>query len=244
MYIKKDTNKKDINKKVVKKYFRIMSLILIVGILFVVIYTTMRMGIDKLIKQAYTYFAVSPTLLTKWLPTIKECEHTYGMMTFFGIHTYVFRVLETIGLDFLVPNIYNYSFNFILKAENFLDVGYGVANAFVTPIYYFYIDGGYPFVCLASILFGFVVSRVFNKIKNNIDLKNFIYYVLIMYGVFLTFIRIQTAIPSYILAFIFANLIFVEINFTKLIKEFKSKFENRIKIVESKFTKLKEKKSE
>ena len=150
--------KKIVSKETIKKYKKILIVFLIIGIILVVIYTTIRSGIGSFIKQTYTYFALPPTLLSIWLPEIENVSHTYGMTTFFGIHSYFFRALDTIGLDSLVPQIYNESFSHILDAEIFKDVGYGIGNAFVTPIYYFLIDGGYPFVCIASLLIRLIVS--------------------------------------------------------------------------------------
>ena len=42
-----------------------------------------------------------------------------------------------------------------------MQLGFGVGNAFVTPIYYFMIDGGIPFVCFASLAFGFVTKKIY-----------------------------------------------------------------------------------
>lgn len=188
----------------IKKYKKIICTFLILGILFVAIYTIFRTGLGNIIKQTYTYFALPPTLLSIWLPDLENVKHTFGLTTFFGIHSYFFRVLDTIGLDFLVPQIYNDTYTHILNAEIFKQVGYGIGNAFVTPIYYFYIDGGYPFVCIASTFFGYLVSSLYENFEKRIDARSFVIYALVMYGVFVSFIRIQTAIPSYIISFILA----------------------------------------
>ena len=202
LFIVYKNNNSSFEKK--KKYKKIIGTFLIIGVLFVAIYTIVRTGFGNIIKQTYTYFALPPTLLSIWLPDLENIKHTFGLTTFFGIHSYFFRVLDTIGLDFLVPQIYNDTYMHILDAEIFKQVGYGVANAFVTPIYYFYIDGGYPFVCIASIFFGYLVSSLYENFEKEIDARSFVIYALVMYGVFISFIRIQTAIPSYIISFILA----------------------------------------
>lgn len=200
-------NKEEINK-LIKKYKKNIKLITIFGLIIAAVYTTVRTGKGNLIKQFYTYFALPPTLLSLWLREITNIKYTYGFTTFFGVHSYFFRVFETLGMSFLVPNIYNISFDNILGAEEFKNVGYGIGNAFVTPIYYFYKDGGIPFIIFASVLFGYIVAKIYKVFYNNINVKNFVIYALVTYGVFLTFIRIQTAIPSYIISFIFAKIIF------------------------------------
>ncbi len=197
---------KENDKFNIKKYSKYIVIILVLGLISTIFMTQLRTS-QSFIKQLYTYFALPPTLLSLWLPKLKTVEHTYGLLTFFGIHSYVFRAFDAIGLDFLIPQIYNETFKHVLNTEIFHQVGYGVANAFVTPIYYFFIDGGIPFVCIFSMLFGFIIKKSYNSITQNMDLKNFTLYALIIYGTFLTFIRIQTAIPSYIISIALAIIL-------------------------------------
>ncbi len=187
----------------IKKY---MALFLGLGILAIFIFTSIRTE-SGLLKQTYTYFALPPTLLSIWLPKIKDVVPLYGMLTLFGLHSYIFRVFITLGLNFLVPSSYHIAYNWLLNAEKFVNTGYGVGNAFVTPIYYFFIDGGYPFVILASTLFGFLIFKFYKKNEDITNVKSFIFYILIMYGVFLSFMRIQTSIPSYIISFILVAIL-------------------------------------
>ncbi len=198
---------KNTTKKTVKKYLKIVSVFIIIGFIFVVGYTVIRNGIGTFTKEVYTYFALPPTLLSEWLPTLKESEHTFGLLTTFGIHSYFFRALQFLGLDCLIPQIYNNAYQYILNAEIFRNVGYGIANAFVTPIYYFFLDGGYPVVCIASFVFGWLVMAVHKHIEKNMNLKSFAIYALIMYGVFLSFARIQTVSPSYIISYLLIWLV-------------------------------------
>ena len=196
-----------ISKEYIKKYSKILLVIMLVALIIITLYTTIRTGPGKLIKQTYTYFALPPTLLSEWLPQIKNTEYTYGMTTFFGIHSYCFRVLETFKLKNMIPEVYERAYKNILNAEQFKDVGSGKSNAFVSPVYYLYLDGGYSFVFIMSCMFGFLIEAIYQKLKEDINVKSFTIYYLIFYGVFVTFIRIRTAIPSYIISFIFANLI-------------------------------------
>ena len=199
----KNTN---LSKKVIKKYIRVLCLFIIIGLLFVIGYTIIRSGKGAFIKQGYIYFALPPTLLSEWLPKLKESANTFGFLTIFGVHSYFFRALEYLNLEFLVPNIYNISYKYILNAEIFINVGSGISNAFVTPIYYFFLDGGYPFVCMASLFFGYIVIAVQRKFEENINIRSFIIYSFVVYATFLSFMRIQTAMPGFIISFVFAIL--------------------------------------
>lgn len=235
-------------KQIVKKYKKIMLIIFVIALIFLVGNTVLRTGKGNFFKQIYKYFAISPSLLTVWLPKIKEAEPTFGLVSFFGIHTYFFRVLDTVGLDFLVPSIYKQASMHILNAELFKDIGYGNANAFVTPIYYFMIDGGYVFVCLASLFFGMITSKYTKKFEKDINIKSFTFYALMMYAIFLAFVRVQTTAPSFFIAIIFAMFLFYKkdiffenevkmaennksINENEISKEIKSKMNDLISVV-------------
>ena len=201
--------KKTLNSKtnILKKYRKVLIIFIIIAFIIVVGFTALRSGGRGFINEAYRYFALPPTLLSEWLPKLRFEPHTYGLLTTFGIHSYFFRGLNQIGMSSLVPGIFNKSFEHILNAEKFIKVGSKSANAFVTPVYYFYLDGGFIFVVIASILFGFLVTYVFNKIDNKLNIRSFILYMIIMYGVFVSFMRIQTAIPSYIIAIVFVYIL-------------------------------------
>ena len=205
-FLSKKNNKLDGSK--IKKYKRYIIILGVLGILAVSFYTIIRAGASNILKQIYTYFALPTTLLSIWLPIIEKTELTYGFTTLFGIHSYIFRFLEKMGLKVLIPNIYYISFDNILNAEKFMNAGCGVANAFVTPVYYFMLDGGIPAVIIFSLIFGIIVSAISKKLNKmeTINLRNFVIYCLIMYGIIISFMRIQTAIPAYIISFIYCYI--------------------------------------
>ena len=205
-FFSKKNNKLDDSK--IKKYKRYIIILGVLGVLAVSFYTIIRAGASNILKQIYTYFALPTTLLSIWLPIIEKTELTYGFTTLFGIHSYIFRFLEKMGLKVLIPNIYYISFDNILNAEKFMNAGCGVANAFVTPVYYFMLDGGIPAVIIFSLIFGIIVSAISKKLNKmeTINLRNFVIYCLIMYGIIISFMRIQTAIPTYIISFIYCYI--------------------------------------
>lgn len=200
------TNK--ISKDLIKKYKKVLFIFVSTAFIGTVIITLIRVKNESFLTQTYKYFAMPPTLLSEWLNRISGEPYTFGLLTTFGIHSYFFRTLNQIGLTALVPNIFTRSFGHILNAEKFITIGtVGTGNAFVTPVYYFYLDGGFVFVVMASLFFGFLVEHVFNKIDNNLNVRNFMIYMIIMYGILVSFMRIQTAIPSYIIAIVFVYIL-------------------------------------
>lgn len=187
-----------IKPELITKIKKSMPLIFFVATITTLIATNARTGAGNFFKQFYTYFAIQPSLLAIWLPSISEAPKTFGLTTMFGLHTYLFRFMQSLG--FKTPIIYDVSYQNILNAEKFRQLGFGVANAFVTPVYYFMLDGGKLFVLLASILLGFVAIKVYLAIQDNNDIKKYLYYYLVSTLIFFTFIRIQTAAPAFVVS--------------------------------------------
>lgn len=196
-------NRKDEHiQKILKKYKITIICSIIAAITMIVFFTIIRTGFGNVFKQIYTYFALPPTLLDSWLPTIAETPNTFGLLTFYGFFGYPLRLLGMLGLP--TPALFATATTSMLNAEKFVNVGYGVANAFVSPVYYFMIDGGIPFLILSSIFFGFIVTMWIKKSYKQNNLKNTAILYLIMYGIFISFMRVQTVIPTFVISFIMA----------------------------------------
>lgn len=200
------------------KNIYITATVIVFCILIATIYTIIRVGVNSIFKQFYLYFALPPTLLSEWLPQISQAPHTFGLLTFFGLHSYIFRALNMLGLSFLVPPVFSQAFDHILAAEKNIQVGAGAYNAFVTPIYYFIIDGGIIFVILASLFFGWIISQYYERTKNNTRLHSNVFYSIIIYGLFVSFMRVQTCIPNYLITLVLGILIFLPIKVKHPIK--------------------------
>lgn len=188
------------NKSRYRKYIAVAGAIAFIGI---VLMTWLRLGVGYLWQQVYTYFALPPTLLSIWLPSIKNATPTYGMLSFYGLVGYFFRTLKMLGLNSFVPQAYNDAYRYILDAQRFKNTGYGVGNAFVTPVYYFILDGGKMFLFFISIFMGVITSKVHKLVRKKADIRQFSIYALMMYGVFESFMTIMTAVPVQIISFIF-----------------------------------------
>lgn len=195
-------------KNIYKKYKRKIKKILFVSLTVLVFVTIFRVGVNNVFRQIYTYFGMTPALLDVNLAGMEYAERTFGLLTLFGFHSYIFRFFSMIGIQWIVPEAYERAYQYLLSGNTFKQVGFGTANAFVSPAYYFYLDGGIIFVIFASFIFGVIVSNAYYSIRKNLNIKTFCIYSLIMNAVFLTFIRIQTVIPSFVIS-IFLVLILV-----------------------------------
>lgn len=194
----------DLNKRKYKKY---VIFFVIIAFLGVFIATNMRTGTGYFIQQTYTYFAIPPTLLSIWLPKIENTVHTHGILSFYGLFGYVFRAFKMLGLENLVPAVYDEAYQHILNAQLFRNIGFRMANAFVTPVYYMIIDGGKTFLCAGSMFFGILVQKAHKKLIKCMDIRAFCIYALVMYGVFISFMSVLTISPPLVISFIFIFIV-------------------------------------
>lgn len=63
-------------------------------------------------------------------------------------------------------------------------------------------------VCLFSFFFGWITQTLYIKFTKRLNVGSFILYSLVMYGILVSFMRVQTCIPSYWISFIMAYYIF------------------------------------
>lgn len=199
-------NKRNIVNLNKSKYKQYLIIFVIIAFLCLVVATNMRMGVGYFFKQLYIYFALPPTLLSIWLPKIENTVHTHGLLSFYGLFGYVFRAFKMLGFQDLVPSIYEDAYRHLLNAQLFRNIGFRMANAFVTPGYYMLIDGGKTFLCIGSAFFGFLAQRVHKKLIRDINIRSFCVYALAMYCVFVSFMSVFTISPLLIISFI---LIFI-----------------------------------
>lgn len=195
-------------RTVYRKYKRKIVFLSILLICALALFTVLKVGAENIFRNIYVYFGMQPTLLDVNLHELEGEDYTYGMLTLFGLHSYFFRFLDAVGLNMLIPKVYLTAYQYLLNANTFKQVGFGVANSFVSPTYYFYLDGGIAFVIFASFFFGVVISNSMRVIRKNMNIKKFCFYALIMYGVFLTFMAVETIFPQYILTFFMISFIF------------------------------------
>lgn len=201
IFIKKYGHK---NRKVAPKKRR-MRLLILVGCLAVA-FLTLRRSSVRILEEAYYYFALCMPLLSYWLPIIKTYGHTHGMMSLFGIARVPFLALDKVGI--YTSGTYTRAYEYMIAANTFHNIGHRVANSFVTPYYYMYIDGGYFAVIIGMILIGIIASKVYRKVVQTYDLKAIYFMLMIDIGLFYTFIRLETTATNYVFALIFAVFFF------------------------------------
>lgn len=95
-------------------------------------------------------------------------------------------------------------------------------NAFLSPFFFFYMDGGWICNILFSLTFGYASICVYHKHLRVRSYKSMIVYVLILFSLIMSFVRIQFFQMRYVLSFFYVYLIFKNVNIRFRIKLRKS----------------------
>lgn len=196
-----------VNRKEVSIKRRRMHRLIVLGIVLVGIITTQRTS-SRIYEEAYFYFALCLPLLSIWIPEIQATPHTYGMVSLFGLLRIPFLILEKLGL--YSPEVYIKSYNYIVQANSFRSISSGtrIANSFVTPYYYLYLDAGYIGIVLGMIIIGYFANKCYRNVLNAYDYKAMYLLMLVDIGIFYTFIRLELVATNYFLALIATPLFF------------------------------------
>lgn len=191
--------KVQIPKRILKLAKRIV-VIMIVGLLIV---SSFRVGAEsqKHVNSMYSYFCISIPLLSHWIDYI-DVNHlsTNGGTLLYGIEALLSWILQKFGVSIPGYNALDEMVN--IPQNTWVCLFYDPItryNAFCSVFYYFYLDFGMAGVFGLSLLFGIIVNNIFNKIKR--DKKSLFYYLVIVQILVLSFIKLQTSNPPYIIAF-------------------------------------------
>lgn len=163
--------------------------------------TSIRSG-TSLFHEAYIYFAGCMPHLDLRLGIIDKHHYfTYGIAIISGILKPIFICLNNVlGLPY--PQFYTTDLN-LLNVNNFVFIGKDLKfNAFVTPFFYFYLDGGIIGVILGSALYGAICAFSYRKAVDCPNIRNIALYLLIIVGITTSMIRFQFVMPAYVLAFV------------------------------------------
>lgn len=163
----------------------------------------------NLIEYADLYFRGSISFLSKIIETIDlSVSHTYGLSSFSGILSPFISFLTYLNI-IEYPAIFN---TIASLTSGQIQIGNGIYyNAFSTIFLSFYVDFGFLGVIFGSLIFGYISSIIYMKIK-------YLPYNMLVYSIFLLFmiqvnntsLRFMFNISSYVLAFIYLRLFFVK----------------------------------
>ena len=66
-------------------------------------------------------------------------------------------------------------------------------------------------MCIVSAGFGGVIAALYHRLAREMNIRNFTLYIIMMYGVFVSFMRVSTVIPGYWIEIIAALLLYKKV---------------------------------
>ena len=185
----------------VKKY----KYLLLGGILLVI--ATISRSSTTVWRQLYFYFGMSPVLFDYWKGQVDmNSLMTYGYTSLNGIFFPIIYVIKNIfNLDY--PSLFKASYDMIARTVSdwvlIINQGRTTANAYVSLFWYFYTDAREYGIVVGSMVYGFIMRRVYAKSIINKNIKILSIYFLLFQGLFFSFIRFPFSKAYYVLAFLY-----------------------------------------
>lgn len=197
------TKRSDINL-VISRRMKCAILILGAAVIGFSVWVSSSRGIDDLSDSLYFYFSGAVPHLQSCIKQISTDDMTWGLGALYGILYPIAVGLRGVGLIPNMPKVIEQITENQSIAENYKLIGSNISiNAHVGASYYFYCDGGIPFVLIGCLAFGFAAGWVYKKVLSNPTTKNMAIYAFFMCVVGMSFIRFQIFTRKYALALLY-----------------------------------------
>ena len=195
--------------KLSKKQKRwICGLLCVIG--SVILALSFSRGIDDLWESVKLYLgSCIPHMTVRMEQYEFASQHTYGFLSLRGFIVPVVLVAEFLGVITNPGKFYLLAEDISVMIEDDVYIGATArTNAFLPASYYFYIDFGFWGVILGTIVYGAIVGYAYKKAKISQSKRSIAIYLLLLYGVVLSFIRFPFKTYQYAIGFLYLCLIY------------------------------------
>lgn len=175
------------------------------------VFVSLSRGIEDLVESVYSYLVCSVPHMISRLATSETgiAGSTHGLLSLNGFVAPFMILLKGLGIIQDGPVVYQTAQLILQRIEEVAWIGSNVTtNAFLPPAFYLYMDGGVVGVLAGMLAYGFVASLTFENVllsKNNRDSAM---YLLIVFGLVTSFVRLFFSSYSYALAVFYILFIF------------------------------------
>lgn len=178
----------------IKGYLYLLSFLL--GLIF--IYVSYIRNYGDFLQSIYTYLFSSLILLDTHLDNIEASDlYSFGFASLFGFYNKIYTVIKVIaGFDY--PEFYETLVYMIASTEDFHYLGGEmIMNAFVTPLWYLYLDGRYIGIIVGMLIYGFCVEKSRLLCIEDHNCRTDSLYAFLFLGVVLSIVRLSFSSHSY-----------------------------------------------
>lgn len=200
--------------KVKDQIFKNIKIFVILALLvFLMYWISIQRGSSQLLNSVFYYFCAPLVGLSENLGSIvgTGAARSYGLALVSGFIRPLYVILRNIfGLR--LQNI-DIIYDLHREVNVYFQIGQNTTfNAFVTLLYYFYLDGGLFGVAFDSFIYSAFCNKCYNSMKRNMDSFHFVLYLLVFQNLMLSFIRYQYIDVGNALAFVYLLLIYRRTN--------------------------------
>lgn len=199
-------------KQLPKKVKRRLIFIAVFVLLVITVFYSFMSGVresgsnSNAIMNAYAYFAIPVPLLDYWMEHAdKAGAYSLGFSYISGFVANIMNVLARFNIilePYKSAQLYNYNL-----VDHFISVFPSHRyNAYVSMFFAFYLDFREFGVFFGSMIYGYIVSRIFKKAKN--DKLHLALYLMLLQSLLWSFVRWHFVIVSYCFGLILLRLLF------------------------------------
>lgn len=188
----------------VKKNKKIVTRAFVVGAVIFSVLTISRGA--EIFRNIYCNFGMPPMMFEMWQTDVDARNWIgYGTASLNGFLNSFFYVLKNAFFVDIIPDVVKKMYDVIVLTDvEWKYIGSRLrANAYVSMFWFFYLDFRMIGIVLGSVLYGFFVTFVYEKLKKNPSSRVASMYCLVIYGVMFSFVRFQFAMGAYSLALMY-----------------------------------------
>lgn len=170
-------------------------------------YISIGRGSSSITKLFYSYLVgCIPHLSNKLQSSPKD---VVGFTSVYGFFHAPITLINAIVHSQLLSSIRDSMHQLVEYTQVRVPIGPGKTyNAFLTPFFYFYIDGGWVGNVLLSYLFGFVSMHIYHNYLKKRNYHSVVVYLLVFFSLYMSMVRIQYFQMRFALSFFYVFLFF------------------------------------
>lgn len=208
-----------LTRKTFRKIKRIGFFFIAVVLILLIAYTISRKEFvnnsessifHQLFGEIYKYFSLCVPLSDYWISEVNSNKlMTYGKMSIYGL----ISLIEWFFVRFFKTDMFSW-LDICRNLASDLEVMQPIfadakCNAFVTYIFYFYVDFGIIGVIIFSSILGFACGKISRKMKKKHNESTLLFYLLFAQTISMSFSRWSFFDAPYVLAFLYMRLLFI-----------------------------------
>ena len=181
--------------------------LIIVGLLSALNYISIGRGNTSITKTLYVYLVGCIPHLSAKLQN--SPVNPVGLTSVYGFFQGPLIIINTLFRSSLLSNIRNSMSAVHTYTQERVFIGPGMTfNAFLSPFYFFNLDGGMVGNIIFSFLFGFIAVGVYQNHLKKRTSKSMLIYLLVFFSLYMSMVRIQYFQMRFALSFLYVMIIF------------------------------------